>query len=97
MAVGTRLVSETEHGRSFTRLAVVTTGVQLDFSKLKRDPEYSEIRLRYATPDGTVTVEGLGRATTLEHDRPVVQVVQRDDTTYTVPHDRVVEIVSVDL
>jgi hypothetical protein len=71
--------------------------VQLDFSKVKRDPAYSEIRLRYETPDGTATVEGIGRATTLDDDQPVVRVVQRDDTTYTVPHERVIDIVSVDL
>lgn len=71
--------------------------MQLDFSKRKRDPEYSEIRLRYTTPDGTATVEGLGRATTLDNDQPIVRVVQRDDTTYSVPHERVVEIVSIDL
>lgn len=71
--------------------------MQLDFSKRKRDDEYSEIEVRYATPEGTRSVRGLGNATTLENDESVVRVVQRDDTTYTIPHGRVFEIVSTEL
>lgn len=71
--------------------------MQLDFSKRKRDDEYSEIEVRYATPEETRSVRGLGRATTLENDEPVIVVVERDDTTYTIPHNRVFEIVSTEL
>jgi hypothetical protein len=42
-------------------------------------------------------VKALGRAKTPGNDQPTVRVVERDDTTYSVPHERVVGMVSVDL
>lgn len=71
--------------------------MQLDFSKVRRDDAYSEIELRYTTPKGTRTVRGVGRATSLNTGESVIRVVERDDTTVTVPHERIVEITSTDL
>lgn len=69
--------------------------MQRDFSECKRDPEYTAAELHYATPSGARSVAGLVATDTLE-ERPVVVVVQRDDTTSTVPFDRVVQIVATD-
>jgi hypothetical protein len=71
--------------------------MELDFSKVKRNDEFSEIEVRYATPEGTRVARGMGMATTLENDESVMMVVDREDKTYTIPHERVFEIVSVEL
>lgn len=62
---------------------------------MKREKGYERAEVHYATPSGARSVAGLVTTDHVEK-QPVVVVVQRDDTTYTVPFDRVFQIVSTD-
>lgn len=79
----------------FKSLGCDGCGVREDYSTAKRDPDFQRAEVHYATPGGARSVSGMVTTDKLEQ-RPVAVVVERDDTTYTVPFDRVFQIVSVD-
>lgn len=64
----------------------------MDYSKVKRDPDYEAVEVHYKTPGGTRTVAGMATIDTVE-DESIVTVVNREDTTYTIPFQQVFQIV----
>lgn len=80
-------------GRVVNTPAAGTTGVQLDYSKLKRDPEYEQATVHYATPGGERSAAGLATVDTVEEESVAI-VVERDDTTTLVPFGRVIQLVA---